>query len=357
MKEKYHSYVAKSRESYELLKLKEKLYEPWEDGMRTDGGIGSYEWWYFDAHLEDGSKMVIVFYTKPMTDINKPLKPYATLNIDYADGTKMERYLPSDEFFASTDTCDVRIGNCFLKGDLMHYSIHMEDGKGFILDATFSNKSQSWRPETGHFYFGERRNNFSWFVAMPNGKTTVQYVLNDITTETEGKCYHDHNWGNKPLNKLINHWYWSRSDFDTFTVIACQIVPEKKYGKDPINLIYVAKHGKIITDYASKMEFYKHSPTLGKLVKKPVSDEISFRYNGDDLSIDLTLKRKTNILETYLIQQETKRKLVKFLTGFNGGYFRILGEATLEIRQKDLPNEVRKNDHAIWELMYFGNPL
>jgi hypothetical protein len=24
--------------------------QPWEDGLRTDGGAGTFEWWYFDAH-------------------------------------------------------------------------------------------------------------------------------------------------------------------------------------------------------------------------------------------------------------------------------------------------------------------
>jgi hypothetical protein len=357
MKNNTLSYVAKDRADYERLSLKRDSYESWEDSMRTNGGKGSYEWWYFDAQLNDGSKMVIVFYTKPMTDVNKPIKPYATLNIDYADGTKMERYLPSDDFFASNETCEVRIGRCFLRGNLTEYKIHMEDDHGFNLEATFLSSSQSWRPETGHFYFGDERNTFSWFVAIPKGKTTVRYSVNGTQKESTGVCYHDHNWGNKGLHKLVNHWYWSRSDFGPYTVIACQIVPEKKYGLEPINVIYVAKNGEIITADASKMEFHKNKPVMGMIVKKPVSDDVMFKYADNGLSIELRLKRKTNILETYLIQQEPKRKLIKLLTGFNGGYFRITGEARLEIRQNDVPDIVCENDHAIWELMFFGKPF
>lgn len=351
------TYLANSESDFKRLNLRRGSPEPWEDAMRTHGGKDSYEWWYFDAHLEDGSKMVIIFYTKPMTDVSKPLKPYAALNIDYADGTKIERYLPSSDFFASKHTCEVKIGKCLLKGDLNHYTIHLEDDHGFRLDATFLNGSCSWRPETGHLYFGDQRNNFSWFVAIPRGKTTVQYQINNKTTETKGVCYHDHNWGNKALYKLVNHWYWSRSDFGPYTVIACQIVPERKYGSEPINIIYIAKNGELITDDASKMEFQKSSTVLGKIVRKPVSDDILFKYIDGSLSIELKLKRKANIIETYLIQQEFKRKLVKFLTGFNGGYFRITGEAQLQIQHEDTPVEVLENEHAIWELMYFGKPL
>ena len=91
--------------------------------MRTHGGKGSFEWWYFDAHLTDGSKIVIVFYTKPMTDINRPVAAYATFNIDYADGSKLERYLPSSAFSAAKDRCDVTIGKCRFQGDLNRYQI------------------------------------------------------------------------------------------------------------------------------------------------------------------------------------------------------------------------------------------
>ncbi len=33
----------------------------WEDGQRCDSGPGFFEWWYFDAHLDDGTTAVVVF--------------------------------------------------------------------------------------------------------------------------------------------------------------------------------------------------------------------------------------------------------------------------------------------------------
>ena len=32
----------------------------WEDGLRTDGAAGSFERWYFDSKLDDGSSLVII---------------------------------------------------------------------------------------------------------------------------------------------------------------------------------------------------------------------------------------------------------------------------------------------------------
>src|SRR5438270_2088112 len=101
--------------------------QPWEDGMRTDGSRGTYEWWYFDTHLDDGSKLVITFYTKPLTDVSKPLTPYITLNFDDADGRSVQKAhsWKQHELSSSTEICDVRIGASTFRHDLHTYTIHV----------------------------------------------------------------------------------------------------------------------------------------------------------------------------------------------------------------------------------------
>jgi hypothetical protein len=73
------SHLGTDQQEYEQLGIKKGLIEPWEDGFRTDGSKGTYEWWYFDAHLSDASKVVIVFYTKDLIDVGKPLAPYVSI--------------------------------------------------------------------------------------------------------------------------------------------------------------------------------------------------------------------------------------------------------------------------------------
>src|SRR5512137_310295 len=76
---------------------------PWEDGLRADTGPGSFEWWYFDAHLDDGSTAVIVFATKSLLERGGPLKPTLLLTITRPDGQKIDRskVFPADQFSAS----------------------------------------------------------------------------------------------------------------------------------------------------------------------------------------------------------------------------------------------------------------
>ena len=86
---KKHAWLASTAGEYEKLGLKKGVPEHWEDGLRTDGSKGSYEWWYFGSKLEDGSSLVIVFYPGPMFSFEEGFKPHATFTLTKADG---ERY-------------------------------------------------------------------------------------------------------------------------------------------------------------------------------------------------------------------------------------------------------------------------
>ena len=43
-----------SDEQYHRLGVCKNHIELWEEGMRIDGGKGTYEWWYFYAYLSIG---------------------------------------------------------------------------------------------------------------------------------------------------------------------------------------------------------------------------------------------------------------------------------------------------------------
>jgi hypothetical protein len=128
------AYLAANPEDFARLGIVEHKPAAFEDGLRTSGGPGTYEWWYFDAHLDDGSKLVVVFYTKASGDQSDPLTPKISINLDLADGRSIEKILVTgaDEFQARTDACDVRIAGNRFTGDLHTYHIQatIEDVSG-----------------------------------------------------------------------------------------------------------------------------------------------------------------------------------------------------------------------------------
>jgi hypothetical protein len=82
--------MADAPEDYERLGLAATI-EPWEDGARTDNSAGTYEWWYFDAHLADGAKLIVAFMNKDIAEPNKPLSPLLRLELDLPDGRRFEK--------------------------------------------------------------------------------------------------------------------------------------------------------------------------------------------------------------------------------------------------------------------------
>jgi len=83
--------LARTPDDYARLGIEPRAIKLWEDGMRTDGSPGTYEWWYFDAHLDDGAKLVVVFLTKEMIDLEKPLTPSIRIDLTLPDGTSVRK--------------------------------------------------------------------------------------------------------------------------------------------------------------------------------------------------------------------------------------------------------------------------
>jgi hypothetical protein len=51
-----------SASDYSNLGLTPGEVQRWEDGRRTAPDQKSFEWWYFDALMEDGTAVVVVFW-------------------------------------------------------------------------------------------------------------------------------------------------------------------------------------------------------------------------------------------------------------------------------------------------------
>ncbi len=205
--------MANSPADYERLSLSATSIATWEDGARTDGSRGTYEWWYFDAYLADGAKLVVSFMNKgDIADPKGPLSPVLRLNLDLPDGRHFEKLVqhPPGQWSASKDHADVRLGDNRFSGDLHTYRIQAT-AEEVRVDATLTGEVPPWRPSTGFMLFGaDRALEFAWLPAVPQGAVTVKYSIDGEQHETTGVGYHDHNWGNVGLMKVVHDWYWAR---------------------------------------------------------------------------------------------------------------------------------------------------
>jgi hypothetical protein len=343
-------------EDYTRFGIERGAIKPREDGLRTDGGSGTYEWWYFDAHLDDGAKLVVVFLTKQFAAIDRPLAPAIRIDLTLPDGTALERLVELDPetFSASTDTCDVRIGGNVFTGDLNTYTIRAR-AQEIEVDVTLTGQVPAWRPETGHWLFGDQGEQFfAWLPSVPQGKVEATYSVSGRSSTTTGVGYHDHNWGNAPMMKLMHHWYWARGAAGPFSVIASYITAEKPYGYSSLPVFMLARDGKIIADDKSKVTFEELGRYTDTKTGKPVGNVTRYTYTDGGERYVVTYVRHCDLTASKMIDDlKGPKKAAARLAGFDGAYLRFVGELRIEHYQgADLVES--HVDDALWELMYFG---
>jgi hypothetical protein len=343
-------------DDFARLGLAARVIQPWEDGMRTDGSRGTFEWWYFDAHLDDGAKLVVVFSTRDFTDLNKPLGPMIRIDLTLGDGTSVRKLVEfaAETFSASTETCEVRIGDNLFAGDLHTYTIRARVEEVEV-DVTLTGQVPAWRPETGYWLFGEEGERyFAWLPSVPQGRVEATYRAGGDSRTATGVGYHDHNWGNAPMPELMHHWYWARGAAGPYTVIASYITAERRYGYGALPVFMLARDGKLIADDGGKVTFEELGRYTDLATGKPVGNVTRYTYTDGEERYVVTYTRHFDLASDKFIDDlKGPKKAAAWLVGFDGAYLRFAGELRIEYyRGRQLVES--HTDDALWELMYFG---
>jgi hypothetical protein len=351
--------VADREEDYVRLGLKRGQIEPWEDGMRTTGGPDSYEWWYFDAHLDDGTSLVITFCTKWVFRPKGPLAPLiiVDLNTPGQPAKNLRITAKPEEFSASKEKCDVKIKDNYFRGDLHKYQIRVAD-QGLSIDIELVGQVAAWRHGTGHTYFGEHNDHlFGWLPSVPQGKVVATITEKDFKPRNlTGIGYHDHNWGDVAMSKLVNHWYWGRGQAGPYSLITSYLYAEKAYEQAELPVFMLAKDGKLVADDSSKVKLHLEDEFTDENSKKPVANRVIFEYKEDDQNLyRVAFQRSETILDFKFADQATGFKhILARLLRVDGAYLRFNGVVSIERYVGDKMVE-RSSDPGIWELMYFGH--
>ena len=346
---------------YEKMGLKKGQVELWEDGARIDGSRGTYEWWYYDSHYPDGTILVLFFYCKNPISVNGPVQPIATMELTLPDGTKFseEVYAKIQESHYKKEMCDVKIGECWCRGDLKHYDAVFK-GKSMSARLSLDGTIPAWRSQTGSIFFGDNEEHyFAWLPGIPEGKAVADVTYDGgKVLHLEGSGYHDHNWGNISMLKLMHHWYWGRAKIGDYKVISSWITGEKKYGYKDFDVFMLAKGDKILGDNSNHtLKFIPEDAYLDEGTGLPTHGKIGYEYTTEDGEVyriryerksDITSQRFSDLLPPVI------RNVVR-MCGFKGGYIRFEGSATIErLEGGDVVESV--SDPAVWEMMYFGKP-
>jgi hypothetical protein len=349
--------TASTPADYERFGLSRTAIAAWEDGARTDGSAGTYEWWYFDAPLEDGAKLVVSFMDKDIAQPRKPLSPVLRLNLDLPDGRHFEKVVryPPNEWSASKDHADVRISDNRFAGDLHRYRIQAT-AEEISVDVTLIGEVPPWRPATGYMLFGADRSlEFAWLPAVPEGAATVTYSVDGERHDTTGVGYHDHNWGNVGLMKVIHDWYWARGHAGPYSVIASYITSAEKYEYEPIPIFMLARDNVLVGDDPDKVTFEREGIYTDQKTGKPVAATTRYTYQDGEHRYVVSFTRNHDLSDSRMVDSiKGLKRIAAKLAHFDGAYLRFVGEIEISrYRGADLIETYK--DDAIWELMYFGH--
>jgi hypothetical protein len=119
----------------------------------------------------------------------------------------------------------------------------------------------------------------------------------------------------------------------------------------------IAKDGEILGDNSNHtLKFMPEGRYIDEYTGKPVFGRVIYEYtteSGDEYRI--TYEREGDINKTRFVDVLPKPLgLLAKMVGFDGGYLRFEGTATIERFANGEAVET-VSDPAVWELMYFGH--
>lgn len=253
------------------------IVEKWEDGARTTGKTNEFEWWYFDTKLSDGSLVVCYFYKIHFFRD----RFFIGLNYNPIEGDEVFqlKYFDRKDVSFEQDSCFVTMGNNYIKGNLNKYEIFLDpnDFEGFGARLTLDSQLKPFRPQDGIIKAGD--DFFAWLAVVPNGRTTGLVTVNNKSHNVSGDGYHDHNWGNTPLQRLFKSWSWFRGTVGDYTVIAAELNLSEQRGGSSVPILYMAnKEEVLINRYGNNGVFTKYD-NLIKDTYNPKNESLFSNFN------------------------------------------------------------------------------
>ena len=313
---------------------------PYEDGRRVKVTDKTFEWWYFDTIMDDGSTFVTTFFSKPPFVVH-PLEPFLELNISTPQGKYYQATAVNPgKYSTAKDRCKVVMGPNRIvdeKGNLRSYKLQAEakSDSGDLLraDLHFESVVPGWRTgpylppaEAAQQWLGEQ-------IVIPSGTVKGTLTYEGKSHEVKGTCYHDHQWGGAPQAQTglsVTSWYWGRARVGDHSIVFAQILGRDGSGPImPIGALFMLARG-------TRMSY---DDTLTAISVTPLGKDASKK------GIEVEWKTNQGTVQLRLLSPKQIANLNQ------GKYIRFLSSAALE---SDFAGEkVSDKGKAIWEINTF----
>ncbi|MBW1813048.1 MAG: hypothetical protein JRJ39_05060 [Deltaproteobacteria bacterium] len=307
-----------------------KNYQRRDDGSHIFHNAEEYyEWWYFDAAFDNGYYMVAVFHYR--NAFIKPPIPSVQVTVYKPDGTRIDRIgaYKIDQCYGHPDYCNVVMGDNWVKDNGENYElyININNVKAHL---TFKNSVPPWKLGTG-FNFNQSKSGLvaGWVIPVPGAIVEGEMEIKGESSKLKGTGYHDHNWGNFSMNKIIWGWYWGRVNHEKYTIVYSWVLPKDK-SAPVISPLLIADNNEILlsTDLmtAELPEMIRDDQFQQEVPRKMV---LNANENGIKFKLDIS---------TIKIIESTK---LPKITDSDTYYFRSLADYDLMVEIDGIKDQAR----------------
>jgi len=314
--------------------------EPSDDGLHPYENRFYFEWWYFDAQFDDGHRCVLELQTPNILKMFAADECAMLFNVYTPEGKERNNIVgfPSSMWSASTETCDVAIGDNTIEGYYPEYRVKFSH-ENLACDLTFENLIPGWTRGNGEIMFGRQKKHHlcGWVVAQPRAKVTGTLTIDGVQHEVSGLGYHDHNWGSGFLPSYVSHWIWGRLSNDEFTMIFADITTTRKCGGIRVPLVFLAHKDRILlesaraecraTEYVSDREVFQVYPSSVEFEfgERDVSGGLQFNVTKELEMVNTLAEKLPTGLVKVISRTVAAPVYYRFLSDYSG-WIEVAGE-------------------------------
>ena len=184
-------------------------FTPRDDGIHPSASPGWWEWWYFDADLDNGYTVAGTFHFGSPRPPASPDARFIEIALFDPEGNMrlVRRRYPKEECSALEDTCRVAIGPNVYEGEIPRYHVSFSEGD-LGCDLVYDSLVQPYGPvETG---WGGTT--MYWAASASRSEIVGTITWDGRTMEVSGQGYHDHNWSDVPMSESTGaeNAFWGR---------------------------------------------------------------------------------------------------------------------------------------------------
>jgi hypothetical protein len=215
------------------------VYMDKDDGRHFFDTPWYYEWWYFDSHFDNGYTCAVGYHF-PLGHA-RPRVPalYVCIFTPKGEDVSVLKGIDAARCMASSDKCDVKLGNHFAVQEGDTYRIKAMSGRAGA-DLVFKRKLPGWKPKASSYFYDNGSEKHGWLVPMPRAEVEGTIYIQGEPIKVKGLGYHDHNWGNVDMHDSLHSWFWGRLHHPNYTMIYYYHKPARQEDPDE-SMFYLAK--------------------------------------------------------------------------------------------------------------------